>query len=172
MNIILIGFKNSGKTTLGKEVAELFSMSFVDTDDLICQQFPTADLSIKQIYNKVGDRIFRELELAAIKSLEGTNKTIIATGGGCVTHRPSVKVLKTLGNLIYLNMPAGLLLTRMQKQTLPTFIDPDNVIESFTDIYKARHCLYSLAADFEIDGRNKARQTIIYDLETIIYEIG
>ncbi len=76
-NIILIGFKSSGKTTLGKKIAEKTGRHFIDTDDLIAK-------NNREFYLAVGPIAFREIEKEVIRALAEFQNCIIATGGGAI----------------------------------------------------------------------------------------
>lgn len=91
-NIVLTGFMASGKTTIGKLLAQKLSMNFVDTDELIEKQ---EGMSINEIFEKFGEEHFRKLEKELAKKLScEMSGSVIATGGGFVLNKENIDVLK------------------------------------------------------------------------------
>ncbi|MDR2826305.1 MAG: shikimate kinase, partial [Deltaproteobacteria bacterium] len=87
MNIVLIGFKSSGKSTIGAILAQLAGMSFIDTDSLVESLFDeraSIYLSCRGIYQKFGADYMRALEAEALKTIEDLDNCVVATGGGVV----------------------------------------------------------------------------------------
>jgi len=76
MNVVLVGLRGSGKTTIGRHLAKELSREFVDSDDLIEQR---TDLPIAEIFQLCGESYFRLLESEIIEGLSKTNGKVIAT---------------------------------------------------------------------------------------------
>lgn len=161
-NIILIGFKNCGKTTLGKSLALKLNFSFLDIDQIIEKE---EGRSVRQIFSKQGEAAFRKIEKKTICSLKANLKAdlsskqiksyVLATGGGTVLDAENVKILRTLGTLVYLKVPKEVLKERMlskknSKASLPSFLDPSNIEASFENMYNERVQIYEQIADFTI----------------------
>src|SRR4051812_7095810 len=81
MNIVLLGYRGSGKTTVGKIVASRLKIGFTDTDELLVNR---AGKSIKEIFEKHGEEYFRELETAAITEAMALKNQVVALGGGAI----------------------------------------------------------------------------------------
>ncbi len=107
-NIVLTGMPSCGKSTLGKMVAEMLSMDFVDTDTLIEQK---AGKPIPQIFENEGEKAFRDLESAVIKEVASLQHTVIATGGGVVLRKENVEYLRQNGKIIFIDRPLKYLIT-------------------------------------------------------------
>ena len=133
-NIILIGFKCSGKTTLGKKMAEETGRHFIDTDALIKVPFSPID-------------VFRRAERQVIFALQEFQNCIIATGGGTVLDPDNVVILKKMGKLYYLRVDKEELKRRIFSEPLPTFFDPARPEESFEEMYAEREGVYEAVAD-------------------------
>ena len=110
MNYILVGLKNSGKTTLGRKLAAAFSMNFLDTDEQLLLN--TDYNSIREMYLDLGVSKFREREQILISALDCKN-TIVATGGGSIILESNRIKLKKLGIVIYLTIPPAELPSRI-----------------------------------------------------------
>ena len=88
-NIILIGFMGCGKTTIGRELAKLSGLNYVDTDILIQEQ---QNMDISEMWDKKGEEYFRNLETDICKGLQGYKNSVICTGGGPTGGRGSNRV--------------------------------------------------------------------------------
>ena len=105
MNIILCGLPGVGKTTIGKQLAQKLERPFIDTDVLIEQliKYDTGkEYSCRQIFKHYGESRFRDYESQVISSLIKCQSCVIAIGGGSLLLSCNVKVLKTIGVLVYL----------------------------------------------------------------------
>jgi len=91
-NLALVGFMGTGKSSVGQLVAAQLHFRFVDTDELIEAR---AGKSISTIFAEEGEPRFREYERAVVEGLKNFHRTVIATGGGLVTHADSLASLKT-----------------------------------------------------------------------------
>lgn len=147
-NIILIGFKSSGKTTLGKKIAEKTGCHFIDADDLIAK-------NNREFYLAVGPIAFREIEKEVIRALAEFQNCIIATGGGVVLDPENVVILKKLGKLIYLKVEKEELKRRLLVDPLPAILDPDRPEESFEKMYQERKSIYEQAADYRVNAEEQ-----------------
>lgn len=140
-NLVLIGMPGCGKTTLGKQLAAKRKMAFIDTDDLIREQ---AGCDIPAIFAERGEAGFRDIESAVIRSLEGVQNTVIATGGGAVLREENVQILKANGRLCFLDRPLDALVTTADR---PLSSDREKLKKR----YNERYDIYCAAADFTVD---------------------
>ncbi|OGT29696.1 MAG: hypothetical protein A3E87_08565 [Gammaproteobacteria bacterium RIFCSPHIGHO2_12_FULL_35_23] len=158
-NIILIGHKSSGKTTIGLTLANNLEFDFVDTDTLILNTYCPGK-TIAAFYQEIGEKRFRQLENNIIQSLPKTH-TVIATGGGTLTIASNAKYLKKLGQIIYLYLPISILTERNQYREqqgiLATLLDPQVH-------YESRDKLYRQYADFIIECKHKTVVEIINEM--------
>ena len=110
-HIFLIGFMGSGKSTLGKNLAETLNYDFIDSDLWIEKE---QGMSIDSIFSSKGEAFFRELELKFIENLNPFNLTIIATGGGLPCFNGNIEKLKEIGTVIYLKVSPELIFERIK----------------------------------------------------------
>lgn len=151
-NIVLVGPMGAGKSTVGRYLASRLSYHFVDTDHLI-EERTGAD--IPWIFDVEGEAGFRLRETAALDSLIGANRHVIATGGGIVVRMENHPRLKALGKVIYLTASVEQLLSRTskdKKRPLLQVADPKSRIEQ---LLHERNALYQKVADLTLqtDGR-------------------
>lgn len=97
--IILCGFMSSGKTTIGRPLAERLGYDFIDTDELLIQ---TCGMTIPEIFAKGGEQYFRDLEHEIAKKVCSMTKTVVSTGGGMMTFPRNAEILSAHGIVIYL----------------------------------------------------------------------
>ena len=98
MNVILIGFRGAGKTTVGKALGERLSREFVDCDAWIEHK---TGLTIREIFERNGETHFRTLESQAIGELSALDGKVIATGGGAALKYQNMQVFKRNGSKIF-----------------------------------------------------------------------
>ena len=101
MNIILIGFRCAGKTTVGRRLARQLRKEFVDCDEFIEGR---THLTIREIFDLCGESYFRLLEGDAIKEVCRLDGRVIATGGGAILRYKNIHTLKSNGVVFFLDV--------------------------------------------------------------------
>jgi len=112
-NIILTGFMGTGKTTLGRLLAERIGYKFIDTDAQIEKQ---VGQTISELFRTEGEAAFRKLESELVEQLAQKEGLVIATGGGLVLNPKNVAVLSKTGQIICLTAGSEEILARVSKQ--------------------------------------------------------
>ena len=110
MNVILIGYRCSGKTSVGKRLARELGRPFVDADDWLVDK---AGRSVKKIVADDGWEGFRRLEREAIQELCGRDNTVVATGGGAVVDPANVAAMQKGGHVVWLKVSPQTVKQRM-----------------------------------------------------------
>lgn len=124
MNIILIGFKSCGKSTVGRRLADRLGMGFTDTDTLIEAQYAALHeerASCRAIYATCGADVMRDLERAALAAAARREHTVIATGGGIVLEAANRAALRATGVCVFLDVPLPVLEARLRDVDSPLF---------------------------------------------------
>ena len=135
-NLILIGMAGCGKTTIGKQVAQLLGKEFIDTDAIIEQK---AGKSIAEIFALEGEEHFRKLESEVLKEVGKLSNKVISTGGGVVTKSENYFSLKQNGVILWIKREVNLLAS----DNRPLSKDK----ETIKKLYQQRKEMYSYFAD-------------------------
>ncbi len=120
--IFLVGYMGSGKSTVGKKLAERLGWHFVDTDFFIESRFRKR---VADIFRDEGEAKFRSRERVVIEELSGMQRTVIATGGGLPCFNSNIDLLNDSGSTVYLELSDEVLATRLEfcKRTRPSIKD-------------------------------------------------
>lgn len=151
LNICLIGMPYSGKSSIGKVLAERLNKKFVDVDDYIIEKY---NRTPKDIIENDGEDYFRDIESDVIKTISNMTNTIIATGGGSVLREENVDRLKMNSVVVYI------------KRLNPIFSNNRPLAKNktmFDELYQKRKHIYENSCDIIIDNEK--------DIELCINEI-
>ena len=136
-NIVLIGMPSSGKSTVGKVLAQKLGARFVDTDDVITDRIK---MPIAEYFALYGEEEFRRIESEVIRDLAGENGLVIATGGGAILKEENVFNLKYNGKILFIDRPLELL--------IPTDSRPlSNDRRALENLYNKRYPIYCNVCD-------------------------
>jgi len=151
-NLFLIGYRCTGKTTVGRSLAEELSWSFVDTDSLLVTQ---QRMSIKEIVDAHGWEGFRQMEHGVLKNICTPDGQVVATGGGIVLNDENVMLMKKNGTIIWLRANVKTIEARMLKDKDTRDFRPaltyDDSIPEIEETLHSRELLYKNAMDFFVD---------------------
>ncbi len=157
-NIILVGLPGAGKTTAGRAIAKVLNWPFIDFDTEIEHR---EHASVQSIFAAHGESYFRGLEEDLSRELAGCRGTVMSAGGGWITNRDAVALLRQAGRIIYLRVAPerafARLATARVRRPLLEVADP---LRALTDIYEARRLLYE-DADLVIDTEVVERKEVI-----------
>ena len=152
MNIILIGYRCSGKTVVGKTLAKELGRAFLDTDTLIEEN---TGRSIEAMISTKGWEYFRETEKRVAEEVSRRDNLVIATGGGIVMDEQNVKNLKKNGWVVWLKGKPEVLRERMAKEQGAGRIRPSltgaDPLEEIKEVLSARKPFYEQAGDWVVD---------------------
>lgn len=152
MNIFLIGYRCTGKTTVGKALALRLGRPFLDTDRMIVEKSGTG---ITQIVDENGWSFFREQERKVMEALAAMDRQVVATGGGIVLDDRNVSAMKKSGTIVWLTASDKTIEERMRADDATTGNRPSltgqGLIEEIASVLSERAPLYQKAADLAID---------------------
>lgn len=161
-NIALIGFMGTGKTAVGKALAERLDKKFIELDSLIERK---AGKTIPEIFNQDGEIAFRELEIEVTKEVAEKKNAVIACGGGVVLNKINIDRLRKESLIVYLTASPKIILKRTsndaEERPLLKVANPSLTIQ---ELLRFRKPFYERAADIKID-------TSKLDVEAIVEQI-
>jgi len=148
-SIALIGFMGTGKTVVGKALAEKLGRDFVEMDTLIEQK---AGKPISEIFQQDGEIAFRELEIEVTREVAGNKNQVIACGGGLVLNKINIDRLKKDSVIVYLTASPRVILERVSGDggERPV-LKASNKAEKIQELLRLRKPFYEQAADIKID---------------------
>ena len=141
-NIALIGFMGTGKTSVGRLVAEQLRFDYLDTDEVIQSQ---TGRSITEIFQTDGEPAFRALEEAVVKELANRKKTVIATGGGLPLNPKNLASLKMHSLVVCLWSSPEKIWERVCHQSHRPLLHDKNPQAKIRDLLAAREPFYKRA---------------------------
>jgi len=152
MNIILIGYRGTGKTVVGRALSERLSRPFFDADDYIEKK---AGRTIKDMVAKEGWPFFRAREKEAIQYLSNMEDCVIAPGGGAVMDKDNVAFLRDRGWFVLLKADIDTMIQRIEGDEASSEQRPDllggDIYEETETMLRERMPVYEEVADISVD---------------------
>ncbi len=167
MNLFLIGYRCTGKSTVGKILARRLKQQFVDTDKTITDE---QGLTIDEIVKQQGWNAFRLMESDLIKRICANDNQVVATGGGAVLAPANVRNMQNKGALIWLQASSETIRRRMVQD--PTTVDSRPALTSGTPLEEieealaTRDSIYKKAMNFTVDTDHDGIDTICTEIIT------
>lgn len=155
--IILIGPMGVGKTTVGKQMADLLDQPFFDADTELEKQ---TGASISWIFDKEGESGFRKREEKIIANLCAKENIILATGGGAILSTANRKIMKQTGIIVYITAELETLLARTAKDKSRPLLQQDNPRDVLSNLLQIRNPLYESIADISVLSTNSPSKLI------------
>lgn len=151
-NIVLTGMPSSGKSTVGKQLANELGMQFIDTDKEIEK---SEGKTIPEIFTEVGESGFRDIEARIITTVSAKQNCVISTGGGAILREQNITALKGNGTIFFIDRPLEKLVTTDDR---PLSRNRDDLVKRYNERYDI-YCNTSdeqILNDGEIDAVTKA----------------
>lgn len=141
-NLALIGFMGTGKSSVGRMVADQLHFTFLDTDELIVAR---AGKPITDIFEQQGEAAFRELERKAVEELAGRTQTVFSTGGGVPVNPANLASLKTHALVVCLWASPEKIWENVRGQTHRPLVNVPNPQARIRSLLAAREPFYRQA---------------------------
>ena len=166
MNIVLIGYRGTGKSTIAKILGQRQGRTVISTDAEIVKE---TGQSIPEIVEQFGWDHFRELETQLCRKLKDHNDLVIDTGGGLILKEDNVKILQTNGKLIWLTADVPTIVNRISGDTQrPSLSGTKSFVEEIEEILKERTPKYQAAADHTVPTDQASPQSIAESILSLI----
>ncbi len=151
-NICLTGFMGSGKSTVGKLLAEKLGFTFIDMDRVIEL---AEGKRIKDIFRLKGEKYFRDLETKVTGKIYKNKNCVFACGGGIVKRKKNMDIIKSSGINVYLNISTRDAIDRLKNVNDRPLIDVEKRDETVEKMIRKREVLYRKYADIIINNSQK-----------------
>ena len=165
MKIVLIGYRGTGKSSVGKRLARKLKAPFYDTDDLI---EATTGRSIGDIVSEEGWACFRQMEKEIIQEVASRKKGVVASGGGAVMDEENAGILKKNGTLIWLDANVETIIQRIytdsQNRKKRPPLSNDDLYKETADLLEKRLPVYRGLADFSVNTAGKGVDEIVDEI--------
>ena len=156
-NIVLIGFMGSGKTAVGRILAEKLNAEFVDMDDLIEKE---QKMSISEIFSCFGEKRFRELEKEMAGRVSQGKNQVIATGGGVVLSSENMANLRKNGVIIWLAVSPEAVLRRTHSDESRPLLRVSSPEKKIRELLEFREPFYA-KADFKVETSDRSADEVV-----------
>ncbi|HIE36276.1 MAG TPA: shikimate kinase [Candidatus Omnitrophica bacterium] len=163
-NIYLVGFMGTGKTTVGKILAEKLNKEFVEMDDVIEER---ESRSIVDIFAQNGEPYFRNLEKQLLKELAKESDLIVSCGGGLICDEENSKILKKTGIIFNLVATPLTIYERTKKYTHRPLLNVDDPLEKIKELLEKRRPYYE-KVHFNIDTEKFSAEEVAEEIVKII----
>lgn len=168
-NIVLTGFMGTGKTSVGKRLASILGMDFVDTDMEIER---LTGLKIPEIFQMYGEERFRKEESAVVERIAALQNTVVATGGGVVLNPENMRHLRKNGFVVLLQARPEVIARRLQgSDDRPLLADKERLLERIEGLLQAREPYYE-DCDLKIDTSDLDVQGVAEKIIRELRELG
>lgn len=169
MRVILIGYRGSGKSAVGRGLARHLEMAFADADLEIEQ---TIGLTIREIFAKGGEEEFRRRERDVMKTLLEKDHLVVATGGGAVLHPETRRQLVNADHVIWLTASPDILAQRISLDASSSSRRPSlttgSALDEIAEVLASREPIYRECATLEVSTEHRSVEELIEEIASIL----
>lgn len=160
--VILIGYRGSGKTAVGRRLAERLGWDFIDTDEAVEKK---AGRAIREIFQTDGEKTFRRIEAQVLEAALAGRQRVVSAGGGAVLARRNRKALRATGVCVWLTAPPEELLRRItadqrSASQRPSLTDRSGLAE-IEALLQARLPVYEATADHVVGTVGRSIEQVV-----------
>lgn len=160
-NIYLIGFMGTGKSTVGRLLAQKTGAKCFEMDELIEEQ---QNMPITQIFENYGEEHFRDLETELLRSLGDKERLVVSCGGGSVLREENAQMMKQSGCVVLLTATPETVYERVKKGTNRPVLNGHMNVEYICELMEKRRARYEEVADLCIATDGKSVETICEEI--------
>jgi shikimate kinase len=164
--VSLIGLPGSGKSTVGRQLARLLDLAFVDSDIAIEQRI---GCSIREYFEREGEESFRDAEEAVITALtQSADRSVLSTGGGTVLRQNNRDRLRASGYVVYLRSSPEEVFKRLRNDRNRPLLQVGDPLQRLRDLFAVRDPLYRETAHFVVETGRPSVATLV---NTIVMQL-
>lgn len=156
-NIFLIGPMGAGKSTIGRQLAQMLNMDFLDSDSVIEER---AGADIDWIFDLEGEEGFRKREERILNELTQAQGLVLSTGGGSVISKDNRNVLSARGIVVYLETTVDKQFERTQRDKKRPLLQNEDPYQTLVELAKVRNPLYEEIADITIKTDEQSAKVV------------
>ncbi|PXF56878.1 MAG: shikimate kinase [Deltaproteobacteria bacterium] len=169
MNIVLIGYRGTGKSVVGELLAARLRMQRIGMDAKIVKR---AGMSIPEIVEKYGWQKFRDIESEEARKLAGLDNVVIDTGGGVIERPENIEALQTNSCIFWLKASVDTIVSRIQGDSeRPALTAGKTFTEEVTEVLERRLPKYKSAAQYEIDTDDLTLEQVVDRVIEILRQV-
>ena len=166
MNIVLVGYRGTGKSTVGRLLAARLGRDFVSTDAEIVKR---AQRTIPEIVAQEGWEYFRDLESSICRELAGRDQLVIDTGGGAILRAQNVEALKKNSTVVWLTASVETIAKRIGGDSQrPSLTGTNSFVDEIQDVLRERTPKYQATADHSIATDDQSINQLVETLLTLV----
>ncbi|EAT16756.1 shikimate kinase [Desulfuromonas acetoxidans] len=158
--IYFVGFMGSGKSTVGKLLADALGMGFIDLDDEVVKR---QQRSINAIFREEGEDVFRRYESELLKEFSVKEGLVFSTGGGIIGSERNWQIMNSCGVVVFLACSWPTVLARLEGSSERPLVN-QNDLESLKALYESRQELYR-RADVQIDVDELTPEEVVLEIK-------
>jgi len=166
-NIYLIGPMGAGKSTIGRQLADMLKMNFYDTDSEIEKK---CGADINWIFDIEGEEGFRKREEKVVQELTELQGIVLATGGGIVNSSANRSRLAARGTVIYLKATVDQLLDRTARDKTRPLLQTNDPRKTLEKLNAERESFYEEVADFVVETDQRGVRTVAAEIIKLVTE--
>lgn len=155
-SVVIVGLMGAGKSTIGKRVAQMLGLNFVDADT----EIETASrMTIPELFDNYGEPEFRDLERRVIKRILRSGPRVLATGGGAFMNEATRKAISRAGVSVWLKAELDVLMERVSRKSNRPLLKTENPRATMQKLMDDRYPVYALA-DLTIISRDEKKDVM------------
>ena len=166
MNVFLVGPMGSGKSAVGRQLAQRLGLEFIDSDTEIEAR---TGVDIAYIFEREGEAGFRHREAEVIDAITRRDRVLVATGGGAVLDAGTRERLRARGRVVYLRTSVDQQLARTRRSTDRPLLNNPDPRGTLERLFEQRTPLYTEVAEIVVDTDGRKVKTVV---DQICRELG
>lgn len=159
VNLYIVGFMGTGKSTIGRALAQRLHMEFVDSDHEIER---VSGRKITEIFETMGEPEFRRMERRFIESGHPGRGCVVACGGGLIIPEGMLEAVQSRGVIVCLHASIGTVVDRVSRNKTRPLLAGEDAVSKATELYAAREPIYNRAGTTVLTEGRSIIETVLH----------